>query len=83
MVGYVSFKHANAKADLIYGLRLHIIGLPRGTLDKIAAKMGVLANDMSAMLRLERAVSLSKLEEIGNHAGLKLVMRWEREEVKE
>lgn len=57
---------------------LRVYSLHRyGSVAAAAKKIGMNENDLAKVLRLERPVSLSKLEEIGKAVGLKLSMRWE------
>lgn len=70
----LSPKHREAKDELIIGLRTYIS--KTSNISKAAAKMKMSDNDLSKILRLERSVSMSKLEEMGNSLGLELVMRW-------
>lgn len=78
MAGYVSYKHQAAKEDLIISLRVHIRTL--GGLPEVSEKLKVLKmdpHDVAAIMRLDRVVSLSKLQDMGDVLGLRLVMKWE------
>lgn len=76
MPAIITPKHAEAKEDLILDLRTHIKN--NGGIGWASAKIGMDDHNLAKILRLDRTVSLSKLEEMGNKLGLKLVMRWER-----
>jgi DNA-binding phage protein len=76
MAGYITPKHAEAKENLILDMRTHIKG--HGGIQWAASKMGMDDRDLAKILRLDRTVSLSKLEEMGSAIGIKLVMRWEK-----
>lgn len=75
MAGYISYEHAEAKVKLIIGLRTYIKHF--GGVSAAAVKMKMDPHDLHAILRLDRSVSLSKLQDMGMALGVKLVMKWE------
>lgn len=70
----ISPHHQEAKDDLVHGLRIFV--KHNGGIGKCAVRMGMDDHNLAKILRLDRAVSLSKLEEMGNAVGLKLEMKW-------
>lgn len=74
MAGYISPKQRDAKEELIICLRTHI--RHTGGVSEAARKIKMSENDLSKVLRLERAVSLSKIFHMGEALGLRLSMRW-------
>ena len=75
-MAYISHKHLDDKADLVHALRIHIKS--KGTIADAARKIKMDEHALANVLRLERSVSLSKLDEIGAKLGLRLVMKWEK-----
>lgn len=75
MAGYVSTKHQEAKEELIVSLRVYI--RHAGGIPAAAKKMKMDQHDLAAVLRLDRTVSVSKLQDMGEAIGVKLVMKWE------
>lgn len=75
MAGYVSTKHQEAKEDLIIGLRIHIKSI--GGIPEAAKKVKMDQHDLAAVLRLDRSVSVSKIQDMGDALGLRLIMKWE------
>lgn len=76
MAGYTSPKQQEAKDDLIIGLRTFVAN-KRGGITEAAHKAKMDPQELSKILRLERAISLPRLFHLGEALGLKLTMRWE------
>ena len=74
MPAIITPQHQEAKEDLVLDLRTHIKN--HGGIGKAATKMGMDDHNLAKILRLDRTVSLSKLEDMGSKLGLKLEMRW-------
>lgn len=78
MAGYLSPRHLAVREQLINELRVHIkngIGIQAA-----ARKAKMDPKDVSKFLRFEIPASISKVQDLGEAVGLKLVMKWERKD---
>jgi hypothetical protein len=75
MSGYISPAHRDAKEVLTLELAA-LIGQRRGGIAEAARTLKMDPHDLAAVLRMDRAVSLSKLSDIGAGLGLELRMKW-------